>query len=92
MRSPSSLIFLVLLGVWAAYFVQYWVRRRDHLATARSVEQFSKAMRVLERREALPRTDLSEPAPRSYAVHPARANRPQVLVKRAVASDPSGPL
>ena len=92
MRSPSSLIFLVLLGVWAAYFVQYWVRRRDHLATARSVEQFSKAMRVLERRDALPRTDLSEPAPRSYAVHPARANRPQVLVKRAVASDPSGPL
>ena len=92
MQSPSSLIFLVLLGVWAAYFVQYWVRRRDHLATARSVEQFSKAMRVLERREALPRTDLSEPVPRSYAVHPARANRPQVLVKRAVASDPSGPL
>ena len=92
MQSPSSLIFLVLLGVWAAYFVQYWVRRRDHVATARSVEQFSEAMRVLERRDPLPRTDLSEPAPRSYAVHPARAARPQVLVKRAVASDPSGPL
>ena len=85
-QSPSSLIFLVLLGVWAAYFVQYWVRRRDHVATARSVEQFSEAMRVLERRDALPRTDLSEPALRSYAVHPARAARPQVLVKRAVAA------
>jgi len=85
-QSPSSLIFLVLLGVWAAYFVQYWVRRRDHVATARSVEQFSEAMRVLERRDPLPRTDLSEPAPRSYAVHPARTARPQVLVKRAVAS------
>ena len=91
MQSPSSLIFLVLLGVWAAYFVQYWVRRRDHVATARSVEQFSEAMRVLERRDPLPRTDLSEPAPRSYAVHPARTARPQVLVKRAVASDP-GPI
>jgi hypothetical protein len=68
--------------------VQYWVRRRDHVATARSVEQFSEAMRVLERREPLPRTDLSEPAPRSYAVHPGRAARPQVLVKRAVASEP----
>ena len=88
MQSPSSLIFLVLLGVWAAYFVQYWVRRRDHVATARSVEQFSEAMRVLERRDPLPRTDLSEPAPRSYAVHPARSARPQVLVKRAVASEP----
>lgn len=91
MQSPSSLIFLVLLGVWAAYFVQYWVRRRDHVATARSVEQFSAAMRVLEKRDTLPRTDLSEPAPRSYAVHPARAARPQVIVKRAVAADPPAP-
>ena len=88
MQSPSSLIFLVLLGVWAAYFVQYWVRRRDHVATARSVEQFSEAMRVLERRDPLPRTDFSEPAARSYTVHPARAARPQVLVKRAVAAEP----
>jgi hypothetical protein len=87
-QSPSSLIFLVLLGVWAAYFVQYWVRRRDHVSTARSVEQFSEAMRVLERRDRLPGTDLSEAAPPSYAVHPGRATRPQVLVKRAVATEP----
>ena len=89
MQSPSSLIFLVLLGVWAAYFVQYWIRRRDHLSTARSVEQFTAAMRVLERRDALPGTDLSQPAPRSYAVHPARSSRPQVLVKRAVPAEPA---
>jgi hypothetical protein len=87
-QSPSSLIFLVLLGVWAAYFVQYWVRRRDHVSTARSVEQFSEAMRVLERRDTLPGTDLSEAAPPSYAVHPGRTARPQVLVKRAVAAEP----
>ncbi len=88
MQSPSSLIFLVLLGVWAAYFVQYWVRRRDHVSTARSVEQFSEAMRVLERRDPLPGTDLSEASPPSYAVHPGRSARPQVLVKRAVAAEP----
>ncbi len=87
MRSPSSLIFIVLLGVWAAYFVQYWIRRRDHLATARSVDQFTAAMRVLERRDAAPRTDLSAPAPPSYAVHPRRSARPQVLVKRAVPAE-----
>lgn len=87
MRSPSSLIFLALIGVWAAYFVQYWIRRRDHLATARSVEQFSAAMRVLERRPPIPRTDLSDPAPRSWSVHPARTARPQVVVKRAAPSD-----
>ena len=82
----SSLIFLVVIGVWAAYFIQYWVRRRDHLATARSVDQFSETMRVLERRSALPTTDLSEPQRQSYAVGPARPARPQVLVKRAVTS------
>ncbi|PKW27492.1 hypothetical protein [Phycicoccus duodecadis] len=90
MQSPSSLIFLVLIGVWAAYFVQYWIRRRDHLATARSVEQFSAAMRVLERRAPIPRTDLSDPTPRSWAVHPTRSVRPQVVVKRAVPTDPGG--
>ncbi|WP_299445666.1 hypothetical protein [uncultured Phycicoccus sp.] len=92
MQSPSSLIFIVLLGVWAAYFVQYWIRRRDHLATARSVEQFSAAMRVLERRSPIPRTDLSDPAPRSWSVHPARPVRPQVVVKRAVPAEMPSPM
>ena len=81
---PSSLVFLVIIAVWAAYFVQYWVRRREHLATARSVDQFSESMRVLERR-ARSCLDLGGQAPRSSAVSPARAVRPQVLVKRAAA-------
>ncbi|MEO5981008.1 MAG: hypothetical protein ABIQ13_01700 [Pedococcus sp.] len=80
---PSSLIFLVIIAVWAAYFVQYWVRRREHLATAQSVDRFSETMRVLERRSPLPATDLSTAARPSYAVSPARAVRAQVLVKRA---------
>ncbi|MBM6402643.1 hypothetical protein JQN72_00075 [Phycicoccus sp. CSK15P-2] len=84
MRSESSLIFLVVIGVWAAYFVQYWIRRRDHLATARSVEQLSAAMRVLERRTPIPSTDLSDPAPRSWSVHPRRPARPQVAMERSV--------
>ncbi|WP_457254613.1 hypothetical protein [Pedococcus sp. P5_B7] len=83
---PSSLVFLVIIAVWAAYFVQYWVRRREHLATARSVDQFSESMRVLERRSPLPASNLSTPQPRSYAVTPARVARPQVLVKRAATS------
>ena len=56
---PSSLIFLVLIAIWAAYLLQHWVRRREHLATARSVDRFSDAMRVLERRSPLPDFDLS---------------------------------
>jgi cytoskeletal protein RodZ len=88
---PSSLVFLVIIAVWAAYFVQYWVRRREHLATARSVDQFSESMRVLERRSPLPASNLSTPQPRSYAVTPARAARPQVLVKRADTSQAEVP-
>ncbi|MEO7422579.1 MAG: hypothetical protein ABIU87_09300 [Ornithinibacter sp.] len=88
MRSPSSLIFIVLIGVWAAYFVQYWIRRRDHLATARSVDQFTEAMRVLERRDVTPYADLSAPARPTYSVHPERSARAQVLVKRAVPAEP----
>jgi len=80
---PSGLIFLVIIAIWATYLLQHWVRRREHLATARSVDRFSDAMRVLERRIPLPDFDLSVPQPRSYAVSPARPSRPEVVVKRA---------
>lgn len=88
---PSSLIFVVILAVWAAYLIQHWVRRRDHIATARSVDRFSEAMRVLERRQRGPRIDLSTPAPRSYAVSPARPAHPDVVVKRARPAPGRGP-
>lgn len=92
----SSLIFVVILAVWAVYLVQHWVRRRDHLATARSVDRFSEAMRVLERRRALPRPDLAERAPASASVPLLRPARPEVVVKRGapaaarVAARPAG--
>lgn len=82
-QSPSSIIFLVIIGIWAAYFVQYWVRRREHLATIRSVDAFSETMRVLQRRAPLPSVEDGGQSPRTYAVSPARAVRPQVTVKRA---------
>jgi hypothetical protein len=88
---PSGLVFLVLIAIWAAYLLQHWVRRREHLATARSVDRFSDAMRVLERRTPLPEPDLSAPRPRSYAVSPARPSRPEVVVKRAPSPDPNDP-
>lgn len=78
----SSLIFVVILAVWAVYLVQHWVRRRDHLATARSVDRFSEAMRVLERRRALPRPDIAEHQPASASVPILRPARPEVVVKR----------
>jgi len=81
---PSSLIFLVIVVIWATFLIQHWVRRREHVATARSVDRFSEAMRVLERRSPLPSPELSAPRPHSYAVKPAPA-RSAVTVKRAAA-------
>ncbi|CAN7498130.1 hypothetical protein LJR027_003240 [Terrabacter sp. LjRoot27] len=80
----SSLIFVVIVAIWAAYLVQHWARRREDAAATRSVEGFSEAMRVLEKRPALPTVALSTPRPHSYAVKPANAGRPTVDVKRAV--------
>ena len=88
---PSSLIFLVLIAIWAAYLLQHWVRRREHLATARSVDRFSDAMRVLERRSPLSEFDLSVTRPRSYAVSPARPSRQEVVVNRAQSSRDTAP-
>jgi hypothetical protein len=87
----GSLVFLVIIAIWAAYLLQHWVRRREHLATARSVDRFSDAMRVLERRTPLSVFDVSAPRPRSYAISPARSSRPEVVVKRAQSLTPNTP-
>ncbi len=72
---PSSLIFVVVIAIWAVYVMQYWLKRRDHLVTARSVDRFSEAMRVLEPRTASTPVEGGAVRPRSYAVSPARATR-----------------
>lgn len=69
---PSSLIFVVIVAIWAAYLLGHWVRRRDQVATMRSIDRFSEAMRVLERRPAVHAVPLSRPNPRSYVVAPVR--------------------
>lgn len=85
---PSGLIFLVIIAIWATYLLQHWVRRREHLATARSVDRFSDAMRVLDRGVSLPRLDLAA-QPRSYVVSPAGPARAEVPVRR---SEPPRPI
>ena len=93
----TGIVFVVLVAIWAAYFLQYWSRRREHLATARSVEAFSEAMRVLERRPTL-RASTGSRVSSAYAVSPARvvsarpAPRPQVMAKPVTPAphDPRG--
>ena len=87
-----------LIAIWAAYLLQHWVRRREHLATARSVDRFSEAMHVLDRRSPLPELNVPASGPRSYAVSPARPSRPEIVVKNAhspasdVPMDPPAPV
>ena len=76
-QHTSSLIFLVIIVIWAAYLVQYWIRRREVLATARSVDQFTEAMRVLKRRDPL-----SDVITLTQDLSAHRAPSPQVSVKR----------
>jgi hypothetical protein len=92
---PSSLIFVVIIGIWAVYLLQHWVRRREQLATSRSVDRFSEAMRVLERRVPVPVT-LPAQQNRPYVVAPARpaaqqavASRPEVAMKQAPINRPA---
>ncbi|NHN55645.1 hypothetical protein G9U51_07605 [Calidifontibacter sp. DB0510] len=73
---PTTLLFLLIVAIWAAYLVQHWIRRRDALATARSVDRFSESMRVLSRRDPLPQGV----APMA-STGPARPGAPQVSVK-----------
>jgi hypothetical protein len=85
---PSSLIFVVIVGIWAVYLLGHWVRRRDLLATARSVDRFSEAMRVLERRPPQP---VPSPPSRSYVVTPARLPAKEVPMREGMSEYSSAP-
>ncbi len=87
---PSSLIFVVIIGIWAVYLVQHWVRRREQLATSRSLDRFSDAMRVLERRAPIP-VALPVSQNRPYVVAPVRPQPQRILPQQAVASVASRP-
>ncbi|MGZ4625666.1 MAG: hypothetical protein ACXV3S_05135, partial [Kineosporiaceae bacterium] len=47
---PSSFVFVAIVGLWAAYLLPQWIRRRDAMAAARGDDRHSLALRVLERR------------------------------------------
>ena len=77
--SPSSLIFVAVIVIWASYLVVHVTRRREHLATARSVDRFSAQMRVLQRRAVR----LDPPTPSTVRVSSAGMARPRPLVAQA---------
>ena len=85
LRVGSGIIYAVLIGLWAAYFIPRWLRRHEELSESRSVEKFDHAMRILSRREPTPdkryvvMPPKPEPAPSSLPTrspHPGPALRP----------------
>jgi hypothetical protein len=85
---PSSLIFLAIIAMWAAYLLGHWVRRRDQLATARSIDRFSESMRVLERRTPTRPVSAARPTARAYVVAPVRRPLP-ATVRRPATTPPA---
>ncbi|MDO5712679.1 MAG: hypothetical protein Q4P32_13210 [Micrococcales bacterium] len=77
--SPSSLIFVAVVIIWASYLVVHVTRRREHLATARSVDRFSAQMRVLQRRAVR----LDPPAESTVRVSSVSKARQRPLVAKA---------
>jgi hypothetical protein len=76
LRVGSGIIYAVLIGLWAAYFIPRWLRRHEELSASRSVEKFDHAMRILSRREPTP--------DQRYVVMPPRpAPAPSTLPARS---------
>jgi hypothetical protein len=51
---PSSLVFALVVGLWAAYLLPQWVRRRESLGHSRVYDRHSQRLRVLPRRRPSP--------------------------------------
>lgn len=64
----SGLIYAVIIAMWGAYFIPMWLRRHEERSESRSVERFSRAMRILSRRPSTP--------DQRYVVMPPRPTQP----------------
>jgi hypothetical protein len=81
---PSALIFVALAVAWAAYLIPQALRHHEDAVRSRSVDRFSRTMRVLARREPVSRRDAR------LVVSPGRApSAPIVTTKHTSARTPT---
>ncbi len=81
---PSALIFVALAVAWAAYLIPQALRHHEDAVRSRSVDRFSKTMRVLARREPVSRRDAR------LVVSPGRApSTPIVTTKHTSTRTPT---
>lgn len=83
----SGVIFVVLALAWAVYLIPKALKHHDEVARTRSVDRFSRSMRVLARREPV------NPRDARLVVSPARAaDNPRVLVPAAPKGEDDTPV
>jgi hypothetical protein len=80
---PSSFVFVAIVGLWAAYLLPQWIRRRDALGAARGGDRHSLALRVLERRTRKRRPERSSVPLLRRGAGGATAPQPAALVPPA---------
>ena len=93
------MIYAAIILMWAAYFIPLLLRRHEELSESRSAERFSRAMRILSRREptpdqryvvmpARPASSFPVPRPRSRLVEP-RPSTPRPSTAQPSTAQPS---
>ena len=79
---PSALIFAALAVAWAAYLIPQALRHHEDAVRSRSVDRFSKTMRVLARREPVSRRDAR------LVVSPGRARSTPIVTTKHTSRAP----
>jgi hypothetical protein len=79
----SGIIYAIIIGIWAAYFIPRWLKRHEELSESRSVEKFEHAMRILSRREATPDKRYVVMPPRPEAARSSLPARSRVPAQRS---------
>lgn len=81
----SALIFVALAVAWAVYLIPKALKHHDEVVRSRSVERFSKTMRVLARREPINRRDAR------LVVTPGRQASARTVETKASSTAPTQP-
>ncbi len=55
----SGLIYIIIVGMWIAYFLPRWIANHDEVS-GRSVDKFNEAMRVVGKASGKTKVDLEE--------------------------------
>lgn len=85
------MIYAAIILMWAAYFIPLLLRRHEELSESRSAERFSRAMRILSRREPTPDQRYVVMPPRPASSFPVPRPRSRLVEPQPSTLRPSTP-